>query len=441
MGLYGNLNTMTLEELLRWVETGRKTGTLEFERENISKRMMFREGRVIACSSNDPATLMGQFLLSRGKIDAEVLEEAMSRQERVGKNLGQILSEMGAITDEDRGQFVEAKIEETIFGLFDWEDAAFRFYADAPPDPNAVEVSLEIKEIRKGGGRRQKESQRSREVINDPGIVLHRTGRGEPPELSVNQTARRVFELIDGRRTVAEIVLCSHAPEFLVNKFLTVLLHRGTVEIKEIRSETQQTEVPSEQPATPQAPAAAADPEVEPPPIDQPLPDIVEPPPTNRDVPASPEPVPEVKQSYRVVPRQPEQDRKLQTEINVALQMMAGGQPETALELLNAMVEKHPADESLRQLLANAERDFREKALAGDLPPESVPSSAATSDPNAEAQLSPEESFLVGHIDGKRDVRTLMWLAPMREVETLRTLSRMLRKGLIQVTEPAKQTT
>jgi hypothetical protein len=437
MGLYGNLNTMTLEEILRWVEAGRKTGTLEFERENICKRMMFREGRVVACSSNDPATLMGQFLLSRGKIDPEVLEEAMSRQERVADNLGQILSEMGTITDEDRRQFVEAKIEETIFGLFDWEDAAFRFYADAPPDPNAVEVSLEIKDIRKGGGRRQKESQRTRKVISDTGIVLHRTGRTDPPELSVNQTARRVFGLIDGRRTVAEILLCSHAPEFLVNKFLTVLLHRGAVEIKEIRPETQQT------------PAAVADSEVEALPTDRPSPDIAEPPPTNRDLPATPEPEPEpapapepkAKQASRVLTRQPEQDRKLQSEINVALQMMAGGQPETALELLNAMVEQHPADEALRQLVANAERDFWEKTLSGGLPPASVPSSVATSDANAEDQLSAEESFLIGHIDGRRDVRTLMWLAPMREVETLRTLTRMLRKGLIQVTEPAKLTT
>jgi hypothetical protein len=102
---------------------------------------------------------------------------------------------------------------------------------------------------------------------------------------------------------------------------------------------------------------------------------------------------------------------------------------------------KHPADESLRHLLTNAEKDFWEKTLTGDLPLASVPASVATSDPSAEAELSAEESFLVGHIDGKRDVRTLMWLAPMREVETLRTLRRMLGRGLIQVTELAKQTT
>ena len=33
---------------------------------------------------------------------------------------------MDAITDEVRAGFVEAKIEETIYGLFDWSEAVFR---------------------------------------------------------------------------------------------------------------------------------------------------------------------------------------------------------------------------------------------------------------------------------------------------------------------------
>ena len=50
---------MSVEELLRWVEAGSKSGTLEIERDKIVKRLTFLEGRVVSCSSNDPATLMG----------------------------------------------------------------------------------------------------------------------------------------------------------------------------------------------------------------------------------------------------------------------------------------------------------------------------------------------------------------------------------------------
>ena len=91
MGLYGNLNTMSVVELLAWVDGGRKTGTLEVERDKIVKRITFAGGRVASCSSNDPTTLMGQFLLSSGKITRETLSQALSRQGNRSANLGQIL--------------------------------------------------------------------------------------------------------------------------------------------------------------------------------------------------------------------------------------------------------------------------------------------------------------------------------------------------------------
>ena len=220
MGLYGNIDTMSVTELFGWVNSGRKSGTLEVERDKIVKRIMVRDGRVVACSSNAPATLLGQFLLSRGKITRQVLSDAMRRHEQSGTNLGETLIEMGAISRADQDAFVANKVEETIFGLFDWGEAVFRFYTDALPDPNALEVDLGIREILERGGRRTDERKRSNEAITDPGIVLGRTGGLSPPELEGHVAARRIYELIDGRKTVAEILLHSHAPEFLVTKFL-----------------------------------------------------------------------------------------------------------------------------------------------------------------------------------------------------------------------------
>ena len=110
MGICGNIETMSVPELFGWLGSGKKSGTLEVEREKITKRIMFREGRVVGCSSNEPATLMGQFLLSRGKITREQLGEAMRRQKQTGDNLGEVLIEMGAIAPSDQDEFVSNKI-------------------------------------------------------------------------------------------------------------------------------------------------------------------------------------------------------------------------------------------------------------------------------------------------------------------------------------------
>jgi len=69
MPLYGDLRTLSLEDLLRWAAANQKTGVLEVGRNAIYKWVEFRKGWVGSCSSNEPSSLLGQFLLSRGKIN------------------------------------------------------------------------------------------------------------------------------------------------------------------------------------------------------------------------------------------------------------------------------------------------------------------------------------------------------------------------------------
>lgn len=571
MGVYGNIETMPVPELFGWLGGARKSGTLEVERDKIVKRIMFREGRVVGCSSNEPATLMGQFLLSRGKITAKQLAEGMRRQGQSDRNLGEILAEMGAVSSADRDQFISHKIAETIYGLFDWTEAVFRFYTDALPDPNVLGVNFDTREILQRGLERITERQRSREVISDPRLVLRPTGRSVPAGLEELPAAKRVLELIDGRRTVADILLHSHAPEFLVSKFLTALVHGGVLEVHEPSIDTgsvaQESIVTQSEPN-----AAPRDRDLEPtPPVEAEvdptgLPDEDGEESTERDVPpftvafelsdssdefgdmepksgdtppqsggaiATPDdrveqredsdvqpvdaagPVLEAPASTVAVaeksgvpidvthartiasiesalglleldagtspagrngtrpakiardavsvvnapassevassthaedgstvddpgqPLDPETSRNLQREINVALQLMSNGQPEAALELLNAMAAKHPGDVALAKLVDNAEQDYLQLMMAGELSASRIPARTSSAEADAGIRMTPEESFLISHIDGVADVQALLWITPMREVEVLKTLSCLLRKGQIEMRQAA----
>ena len=39
MGLYGNLDMMSIRKLLGWIDAGKKTGTLEVERKKVGRRL------------------------------------------------------------------------------------------------------------------------------------------------------------------------------------------------------------------------------------------------------------------------------------------------------------------------------------------------------------------------------------------------------------------
>jgi hypothetical protein len=132
-----------------------------------------------------------------------------------------------------------------------------------------------------------------------------------------------------------------------------------------------------------------------------------------------------------------EESCELQHEINVALQLMSSGQPEAALELLNAMSAAHPGDSSLSQLVGNAERDYRQQMLAGELHPAKIPTRTQIVELSRGESTSADELFLLEQIDGTTDIQALLWVTPMRDVEVLKALSRLLHKGWIEVRRAA----
>lgn len=397
MSFYGKLRTMSLPDLLQWASANRKTGILELERNKICRRITFRDGKIVACSSDDPPALLGQFLLSRGKITRDNLREALARQAASGENLGTILEKMGLLTRKEIETQVAAKAEENIYGLFEWTDAVFRFLESAPLDRHTIEVDLTVEDILLRGAQRQDELQRIRKVLPHSGIVLRRTDRPVPSEVTGSPMARRILDSINGERTLAEVLLHAHASEYLVIKFLFMLHGRGIVEIA------------SERPADPQAQTLLDGGEVE--------------------VEAAEEA--EASTQQDVKQQEPPQE---EGNVDKAVELISRKEYAAALDILNRCYRAQPDDNHLRHLLFQAEAGYRETVLEGALSPTKIPvrlPSAA-----ADAGLQPAELFLLDMLDGETDIQSISWVAPLREVDVLRALQRMLDKGLIELRDP-----
>lgn len=421
MPLYGNLASMPLPDLLQWAGVARKTGTLELERNKVCKRILFRHGRIIACASDDPSDLLGHWLVSRGKISEDVLRLALAKQAQVRCHLGEILAEMGAVSREEVLRQLVAKTEESLFALFEWADAEFRFRDGGVDDNVGFPVDLRVEDVLLRGAKRLDEVQNIRTVFTDPGIVLRRTAKPPPAEVFRNRMARRIFEQVDGERTVAEILLHVHASEFLVTKFLYELHRIGVVEIATIRrpepAEAPVLEIPLELSDAPEsAPSAAAseadDAEAETEPS-RPAVAVAAPP--------APKPI----------------EVPTETDLEIARRLMARGDFDGALEILDRAYRLEPSDDALRKLLAEAEAAFVEKAYRHYLPAAKIPILAKTPESLTAERLSPAEYFIVSRIDGSWDVRSIIQITPLREVEALRTLKRLRERGILELRDPA----
>ncbi|NIM00391.1 MAG: DUF4388 domain-containing protein [Acidobacteria bacterium] len=238
MGLMGTLDTMSLGDLLAWISTARKSGVVTVASGKNRLQLSVGGSRILGAYSNEPPMLLGQFLLSRGKIDEVALHDALARQDSTREHLGKVLTEMGAITKDELDLYVVLKAEETIFNMLEWSEAMFEFDIHAEADPRMVRMDHGIDDLIMRGAQRGDELAQMRKVLGDPGVVLCRTEIELPAEARDSPMAARIYDAIDGKRTLADILLNSRASDYFATKFLYELLRAGVVRIKDVQ-ETQ----------------------------------------------------------------------------------------------------------------------------------------------------------------------------------------------------------
>jgi hypothetical protein len=436
MPLVGSLSTMPLPDLLQWLAGALKTGLLRIERKRITKVIALKGGRIVGCSSDDPPHRLGQFLLSREKISAVQLREALAIQGENGQHLGRILVEMGAITPDDLTGHLEKKAEETVYSVFDWDDAVFRFEDGDDAVDDAFPVDLRVEDVLLRGLSRFDEMSRIRQVFHDPGIVLRYTSVPPGPEIFSNKMARAMYSAIDGERSVAEILLLVHGSDYIVYKFLFELHRNGYVEIARVKEATQvAAPVVESSPAVAPAPIAPVQPAVA-----SEVPRHNRPALTARSVPSATavaEPPPAA-QPRALATAGPEAGTGFEERLSAARRFMSESEYDAALDLLDVLYRENPGDDALRRLTAEAEAAFVDRAYRHVVPEHKVPVlTRPAAELATEANLSPQEFFLLSRIDGLWDVRSIIQVAPLREVDALRTLKRMRELGMIDLHDPA----
>src|SRR6266511_3295857 len=223
MGVSGNLKTMLPGDLLQWLSLGQKSGTLVVANKDVEKKIFFRSGRVISSASNDPREYLGQFLMSHGYLNEEELRKAMEVQQQSGILLGKILVMIGLINEEHLTRLMRLKAEEEIYDVFLWKEGEFHFIDNELPQMEMVPLKVDVTGIIMEGMRRVDEWPRIREVIPSDSLIPIKQ---KPIELEeeFDEAQTTILDAIDGKRTIAEIVLESRSGSFIVNATIAPLI-------------------------------------------------------------------------------------------------------------------------------------------------------------------------------------------------------------------------
>ncbi|HYS06092.1 MAG TPA: DUF4388 domain-containing protein [Candidatus Dormibacteraeota bacterium] len=375
-GLTGSLKTMSLPDLLQWAGSGRKTGTLSLKSGPLHKRIYFKDGAIIGSSSNDTREYLGQFMLSEGIITEQQLKDAFDLQAQTKVMLGRILVKKGLVSEAKVSEILRLKAEETIYSLFLWADSDFVFLESELPPGDQVLISIRVEDVLMEGLRRYDTSKKIRQVLPHNGVILRRTATPLPPDIASKAFPKRIYDMVDSRRSLGDITLETHASEYNVCQVLYVMVQKGYLEVGKGTAQTA-----ARQPA------------------DSP-----------------------------------------QALMEAAKELIKSGDSEGALVILEKARRSTGKNPEMNALIQVAEEHFIDKAYRHYLPPKKIPVLKKPLESLVNQDLSPEEGFLVSRVNGSWDLRSIITISPLREVDALRAFKKLRERGIIDLVEAQAKT-
>ncbi len=218
MSISGNLRTMPFPDLLQWVSQSRKTGTLVIDGLSFKKKLYFRDGKIVASASDNPKEFLGYFLVGWNFVAEDELQELLDMQDRHGAMLGELLVIVGRLSREELAGVLRVKTEESIFDMFLWEEADFRFLEAILPAKKFDPLDIEVDHLILEGVRRLDEWERSRKVIKGDDWIPLVVGALDVNALSPEE--RGILCEIDGVNSIEDIGLARRMGPFGVRQFV-----------------------------------------------------------------------------------------------------------------------------------------------------------------------------------------------------------------------------
>jgi hypothetical protein len=225
--LEGSLDAFGLADVLNLLHATRKSGALCLDRGSRSAVVNLVDGDIAGAFSDTTGRLgVLRRLVARGLVTEEAVADAAVAAADTGDGLVSTLVASGAADADVVHDITLAHALDVLFELVRWDDGDFSFVAEERPSDD-VGVRAAPSDLVESAARRIPAWDNAARQIPGPDRVL----RVLPTESSVEiePDAWNLLTLVDGRRTVNDLVMLSGLGAFTVVTRLAELVDRGLV--------------------------------------------------------------------------------------------------------------------------------------------------------------------------------------------------------------------
>jgi tetratricopeptide (TPR) repeat protein len=228
----GNVKSTSLPRVLTYLNRNRKSGTLILKTPVFIKKVYLVKGDAIFASSTYEDDRLGEMLIKAGKITMEQYDESVDLLKKTGKRQGAILVDLGYLTPKDLFWGVKYQVREIIFSLFLLEDAEYQFAEDEIPEQEVITLKMSMGNLIYEGVKRIDNWTRIRSEMPGAETVLKLSA--DPvslfQDIEISAQDRKMLSLIDGAKTIRELIDSAWVGSFEGLKILYVLWSIGVIE-------------------------------------------------------------------------------------------------------------------------------------------------------------------------------------------------------------------
>jgi hypothetical protein len=223
-GLVGDLKSMPLTDVFQWISLSNRTGELVLQSEFETVSVFFVEGRISYSYANNPKFLLGQILLRYKKINKSQLVKALSLQKKIKKPLGYILVHENILDKKELNSIILIQIKEIIYYLLKWDSGFFTF--ESKESKSISNILLSTDELLMEGMRRLDEEKQFYKFLRPESI----------PIITDENLTGDIFDLIDGKKCLAEILKIYGMDEFESLEKIYRALREGKIKIDSFKN-------------------------------------------------------------------------------------------------------------------------------------------------------------------------------------------------------------
>jgi hypothetical protein len=228
--LEGSLDAFSLPDIFQLLSFTKKSGGLHLRRATTRGSVYFRDGAVTGASSDDGRQALARRLVGSAGVGETELSAAVERAATEGIGVSRALLDAGAVDPDFLRSLVAEQVVDAVFDLLRWSEGDFSFTVDEP-GPDDVGISLGVEPVVNDARSRLESWDHACRIVPSPETVLALpVGLREDPVLTRGEWA--LLALVDGRRTVAELVALAGRGDYAVVSQLAALIERGLLKVR-----------------------------------------------------------------------------------------------------------------------------------------------------------------------------------------------------------------